>query len=230
MKILYLIPARGGSKGLPGKNTKPLNGIPLINYSIEIARTVADDADICLSTDSAEIKRVAESANLKVPFLRPDALADDKAGMNEVIVHALDFYADKEIIYDAVMLLQPTSPFRKIFHLSDAQEIYQQNAGVEMVVSVGVSHHNPYFTLVEEDAAGYLQLVKKAEFQRRQDCPPVYFYNGSIYLINARAIKEKPMSKFTRVRKYVMENRFCVDIDTIEDWEYAEYLIKNNKI
>ena len=230
MKILYLIPARGGSKGLPGKNTKPLNGIPLINYSIEIARTVADDADICLSTDSEEIKRVAESANLKVPFLRPDALADDKAGMNEVIVHALDFYADKEIIYDAVMLLQPTSPFRKIFHLSDAQEIYQQNAGVEMVVSVGVSHHNPYFTLVEEDAAGYLQLVKKAEFQRRQDCPPVYFYNGSIYLINARAIKEKPMSKFARVRKYVMENRFCVDIDTMEDWDYAEYLVKNNKI
>lgn len=230
MKILYLIPARGGSKGLPGKNTKPLDGIPLINYSIEIARTVADDADICLSTDSEEIKSVAESANLKIPFLRPDALADDKAGMNEVIIHALDFYANKEIIYDAVMLLQPTSPFRKIFHLSDAQEIYQQNAGVEMVVSVGVSHHNPYFTLVEEDAAGYLQLVKKAEFQRRQDCPPVYFYNGSIYLINARAIKEKPMSKFTQVRKYVMENRFCIDIDTIEDWEYAEYLIKNNKI
>lgn len=230
MKILYLIPARGDSKGLPGKNTKPLDGIPLINYSIEIARTVADDADICLSTDSEEIKSVAESANLKIPFLRPDALADDKAGMNEVIIHALDFYANKEIIYDAVMLLQPTSPFRKIFHLSDAQEIYQQNAGVEMVVSVGVSHHNPYFTLVEEDAAGYLQLVKKAEFQRRQDCPPVYFYNGSIYLINARAIKEKPMSKFTQVRKYVMENRFCIDIDTIEDWEYAEYLIKNNKI
>ncbi|CAN5243284.1 acylneuraminate cytidylyltransferase family protein [soil metagenome] len=231
MKILYLIPARGGSKGLLGKNIKPLDEIPLVNYSIEAARTVASDKDICVSTDSEEIKKIAESANLKVPFLRPDALADDKAGMSGVIVHALDFYNEnKNIKYDAVMLLQPTSPFRKTFHLSDVREIYQENPDVEMIVSVGISHHNPYFSLVEENSAGYLELVKKADFQIRQDCPAVYFYNGSIYLINARAIKNKSSGEFTKVKKYVMDDKYCVDIDTIADWEFAEYLVKNNKL
>ena len=116
---MYLIPARGGSKGIPHKNIKLLNGKPLIQYSIEIARKLAEDDDICLSTDDEEIKAVAEKLGLKVPFLRPDYLASDTATTSDVIVHALDFYEKQGRHYDVVVLLQPTSPLRTVQNVKD---------------------------------------------------------------------------------------------------------------
>ena len=111
--ILYVIPARGGSKGIPGKNIKPLAGRPLISYTIEVAKQVATDiSDICLSTDDLRIIAVAEAEGLKVPFVRPAHLATDTCGTYEVLIHALDFYKSIGREYDTLVLLQPTSPFR----------------------------------------------------------------------------------------------------------------------
>ena len=112
MKLLYLIPARGGSKGIPRKNIKELSGKPLIAYSIDVARQLTDDCNICISTDDDEIMQVVTSYGLTVPFKRPDFLATDSVGTYEVILHAIDFYENLGVNYDAVVLLQPTSPLR----------------------------------------------------------------------------------------------------------------------
>ena len=106
MKTLYLIPARGGSKGIPHKNIRPLCGLPLIGYSINVAREFADDRDICLSTDDPEIAETARKMGLDVPFMRPDSLATDKSGSYEVMLHALDFYHNRGVDYDRLVLLQ----------------------------------------------------------------------------------------------------------------------------
>ena len=107
MRYLAIIPARGGSKGIPKKNIKLLNGKPLINYTIEAARNAFDDIDICISTDSIEIKEIVEKSNLKVPFLRPSELACDTAGTHEVLMHAINYYENLGKTYDVLVLLQP---------------------------------------------------------------------------------------------------------------------------
>ena len=124
MKTLYLIPARGGSKGIPHKNIRPLCGLPLIGYSINVAREFADDCDICLSTDDPEIAETARKMGLDVPFMRPDSLATDKSGSYEVMLHALDFYHNRGVDYDRLVLLQPTSPMRTADDVRRALELY----------------------------------------------------------------------------------------------------------
>ena len=155
MKALYLIPARGGSKGIPHKNIKLLNGKPLIQYSIEIARQLADDCDICVSTDDIEIKRIAEELGLKVPFLRPDYLASDTAGTSDVIVHALDFYAEQGKAYDVVVLLQPTSPLRTVQNVKDCLSMYTPD--YDMVTTVKESSVSA--VLCRENTNGYIEKV-----------------------------------------------------------------------
>ena len=116
MKILYIIPARGGSKGIPHKNIKPLNGKPLIYYTIDVARQLTSDENICVSSDDAEIIQAVEDYGLKVPFKRPDHLSTDTATTNDVLLHALNFYQSKGINYEVIILLQPTSPLRTVQH------------------------------------------------------------------------------------------------------------------
>ncbi len=228
MKILYLIPARGGSKGIPHKNIKSLNGKPLILYTVEVARRLAGDADICVSTDDDEIIRVVEQAGLKVPFKRPDELATDTSGSYEVILHALDFYAQKGVKYDVVVLLQPTSPFRTAEHVKEAIELYKPS--LDMVVSVCEAAANPYYTLFEENEKGYLARSKTGNFVCRQDCPKVYEYNGAIYVMNVRSLREKALAAFTNIKKYVMPRELSIDLDTPLDWKFAEFLIQEKEI
>jgi CMP-N,N'-diacetyllegionaminic acid synthase len=227
-KILVVITARGGSKGLPGKNIKPLCGKPLLHYTIDAARAIADDRDICLSSDSEEIIRSAIDYGLKVPFVRPAELASDIAGSYEVLLHAIDFYRQAGHQYETLVLLQPTSPFRTGRHIEKALELY--TSAIDMVVSVNESVENPYYTLVEEDENGFVVKVKDAGFTRRQDCPKVYAYNGAIYIINIRVLLQKKMSAFSRVIKYTMSRTDSVDIDTPLDWAWAEFLIEKGFI
>jgi N-acylneuraminate cytidylyltransferase len=224
MEILYLIPARGGSKGIPGKNIKLLNGKPLIGYTLDFAKKVAPVGNIYLSTDSQEIIRVAETYGIKAPFVRPASLASDTAGMNEVILHAIQhFEAAQRKTVDAVMLLQPTAPFRRATHYSEVLALYKES--IDMVVSVLESPYNPYYTLFEEDESGFLSKSKKANFERRQDIPKVYAYNGSIYLFNADKVKQQPLHTLERVVKYVMDDMHSVDIDNYLDWILAEAIL-----
>jgi N-acylneuraminate cytidylyltransferase len=223
--MLVVIPARGGSKGIPGKNTKLLAGRPLIAYAIDCARAVAEEIDICLSTDAPEIKQVAESEGLYVPFLRPDHLAEDTSGTYEVLLHALDYYAAAGQEYDDLLLLQPTSPLRRPEHVREAVVAYRDKKP-EMLVSVKESSANPYYTLFEENTEGYLRKSKEADFIRRQDCPPAYEYNGAIYVINVKALREKPLYKMKQVLKFVMDARSSLDLDTLEDWAYLKFLLR----
>ncbi len=221
---LVVIPARGGSKGIPGKNTKPLGGRPLIHYSIDYARQFVPDEQICVSTDHPDIVRVTEDYGVKVNFVRPDVLASDTSGTFEVLVHALAHHLPGRH-WDRLVLLQPTSPFRIRKHLEEMVPLL--DATTDMVVSVNVSKNNPYFNLFEENGNGLLELSKKTEgITRRQDAPEVYAYNGSIYLMNTGVFSRYTgFAAFKAVRKYVMASEFSVDLDTPADWDYAEYLL-----
>lgn len=229
MNTLVIIPARGGSKGIPGKNIKPLNGKPLIYYTIDAARCVTDDMHICVSTDDNRIIKTVESYGLKVPFKRPDFLATDTASTYDVLLHALNFYEEKGEHFDAVILLQATSPFRTGEHLQAALARYTKD--IDMVVSVKETDSNPYYVCFEEDMYGMLQISKgDGHYTRRQDCPPVYEYNGAIYIINPESLKMKPLNKFSKRRKYVMDRKSSLDLDNMFDWKLAEIIVNENSL
>lgn len=229
MKVLVVIPARGGSKGIPHKNIKPLNGKPLICYSIDVARQFTSDENICVTTDDYEIIKVVEDYRLNVPFKRPDYLATDACGSNEVIQHAYQFYEQMGIHYDAVLLLQPTSPFRKVEFLKEAVALYDDS--IDMVTSVKLSSCNPYYDGFEEDAEGLLKISKgDGTIERRQDAPSVWQQNGSIYVINPKSLMTKGLAHFTRIRKYAMPELYSVDIDNPFDWKIAELLINEKML
>lgn len=223
MKALVIIPARSGSRGIPGKNIKLLGDKPLIQYSIDAALKVFNKEDILVSTDSKEIKVIAENCGLNVPFLRPDELATDFTSSQDVILHAIDYTQQRGQNYDTVVLLQPTSPFRNAQHIEEAIKLYDKR--LEMVVSVKVSDHNPYYTLYEESDNGFLTQSKKAKFTRRQDCPNVYAYNGAIYVMRIDALKTKSIAEFDKVKKYEMSELHSIDLDTPLDWDLAEIVL-----
>lgn len=231
MKSLYLVPARGGSKGIPGKNIKPLNGKPLIYYTIEFARQFVNDEDICVSTDSDDIISVTNAIGLNVPFKRPDHLATDTSSSFDVILHSLQYYKEfgfKE--YDIVILLQPTSPLREKWHLEQALSLFATNS--DMVVSVYESGFNPYYNLYEINSQGFLELSKKTTtpHTRRQDIPEVYAYNGSMYIINVKSLYQyKSLDEFPRIRHYKMDKKYSIDLDTLSDWQYCEFLLRDKK-
>lgn len=222
-KPLIVIPARGGSKGVPGKNIKPLGGKPLIYYTIEAARKVYPDEQIIVSTDSEEIKACVEKTGLQVPFLRPAELASDSAGTYEVLLHALDYAASVEYFPDTLILLQATTPFRTAEHIREAITLYDEET--EMVVSVKETKSNPYYVLREENEQGWLEKSKKGTFTRRQDCPKVYEVNGGIYIMRVNTLKKLPPSQFQKIRKYVMDEISSHDIDSLLDWEVGEVIV-----
>lgn len=227
MKFLVVIPARGGSKGIPHKNIKPLGGKPLIYYSIDVARQFTTDENICVTTDDELIISVVEQYGLKVPFVRPAELATDTCGSSEVILHAYQFFADKGIQYDAIVLLQPTSPFRKVDFIKEAVALYDDS--IDMVTSVRPATCNPYYDGFEENEDGLLQISKgEGTIARRQEAPQVWQQNGSIFVINPKSLIEKGMSGFTKIKKYSMPEAYSADLDTMLDWKMAEFIIKEN--
>lgn len=226
MKPLVIIPARGGSKGIPDKNIKLLSGKPLIHYTIEAALEIFPKERIIISTDSLKIKECAEQLDIEVPFLRPDHLATDTSTSYDVILHSMDFAIKNHIEFDTVILLQPTSPFRKSKHIKEAISLFSSD--IDMIVSVTESDENPYYSLFEETNAGYLIKSKEGNFTRRQDCPLVYKYNGAIYIINAESLKKSSLNQFKFIRKYVMKKIESIDLDTELDWLLAEIIAQKN--
>lgn len=224
MKPLVIIPARGGSIGVPRKNIKLLNGKPLIQYTIDAARSVFSSDIMCVSTEDAEIKRVVEDLGLAVPFLRPAELATDTCGTRDVILHALSYYDEIGYETDVIVLLQVTSPFREAKHIKEAMSLYDETC--DMVVSVKETKSNPYFVLMEEDENGWLQKSKPSSFVRRQDCPKVYEVNGAIYVMKRESLESYPNLSFPRVKKYVMDSLVSHDIDSMLDWELAELIVE----
>ena len=221
--ILFLITARGGSKGLPGKNIKLLDGKPLIQYTIEAARELASDKDIVVSTDSQEIISVVEQTGLKVPFVRPTNLSTDNAGHYEVIIHAIEELESQGQLYELVVLLQPTSPFRKGDHIKEALNLFDNSC--DMVVSVKQPEDSPFYNQFMENEKGFLVPCLKRAGNRRQDCPPIYTYNGSTYIMRVADIKKVHMHNLKSIRKHLMPEINSIQIDTVIDWLVAEAII-----
>lgn len=228
-KILVVIPARGGSKGIPHKNIKELGGKPLICYSIDVARQLTSDENICVTTDDDAIMKAVEDYGLKVPFKRPDYLATDTCGSNEVLQHAYQFYRDKGMQYDIIVLLQPTSPFRRIEDVLGAIDLYDNS--LDMIVTVKETASNPYYNCYEEDSNGYLVVSKgDGKLTRRQDAPPAFEWNGAVYVINPVRLMEVGLADLIKVKKYVMDDLHSIDLDTLFDWKVAELVLKENLI
>ncbi len=222
-KILVVIPARGGSKGIPLKNIKPLGEKPLIYYSIDIAREITSDDNICVSTDSEKIIEVVNKYGLEVPFIRPKNLATDSATTNDVILHAINFYETLGRSYDIILLLQPTSPFRNKQQIKEALSLFSED--FDMVVSVKQSH--AVSTLCVENDRGFLEVCFNKEHLGRQDFEKYYEYNGAIYILNVNKFKEKGFTGLTKKKKYIMDQITSLDIDTYLDWIIAECIIRN---
>lgn len=210
---------------MPGKNIKLLSGKPLIQYTIDAAREIFQDNLILVSTDDSNIKLSVESLGLTVPFIRPSELATDEASTQDVLLHALKFSEESGYFPDVIILLQPTSPFRKSKHIQEALNLYKPV--LDMVVSVKETASNPYFVLFEENQSGYLVKSKNGNFLRRQDCPKVWEYNGAIYVINVSSLRSKAINNFEKVVKYEMSEMDSVDIDNEFDWMLCETIMKS---
>ena len=229
MRPLVIIPARGGSKGIPHKNIKELEGKPLICYTIDAARKFTTDDNICVSTDDDAIIKVVEAYGLRIPFKRPGYLATDNAGTNGVLLHALDFYERKGNQYDMVVLLQVTSPFRRAEDVIEAVKHYDDS--IDMVTSVMPAKCNPYYDGFEDDADGLLVISKgDGSIERRQDAPRVWQQNGAVYVINPLQLKAKGLAGMTKIRKYVMDEIHSVDLDNMLDWKIAEIMLKDKLV
>lgn len=230
MKTLFLITARGGSKGIPGKNIKVLGGKPLITYSIDIARQFTTDDCICVSTDSDEIIETVENCGLKIPFKRPAELATDTASSYDVIMHAINWYKNKNIYFDNVLLLQPTSPFRLTSHIKDALSLY--DAQTDMVVSVKKVKSNISATYFRDTENGTISKVFNTNdnLNRRQDSETVYEINGSVYVMNVASLEKSLISNFKTVKKIVMDDVHSVDIDEAIDWDWAEFILEKKLV
>ncbi len=221
---LFIITARGGSKGIPGKNVKPLNGKPLLYYSIDIARHFAKDECICLSTDSEEIIKAANAYGLNVPFVRPAELSGDLAGTYEVLLHALNYYDSKGIKFSKMVLLQPTSPFRKTKDVEECLALMKEN--VEMVVSVKKPKSNPMAVLFKVEKGKINKLIDNDSGLRRQDANAVVELNGAVYVYDVQALRKAKPSEFRNIAYYVMDEISSVDLDEPFDWQLAEFMIE----
>jgi CMP-N,N'-diacetyllegionaminic acid synthase len=227
-ELLFVIPARGGSKGIPGKNYKLLNGKPLIHYSIDLARKFVPDQQICVTSDDENILQSARSIGLVPPFTRPAELATDISGTYETLLHAVSFYKNQGYAFSTLILLQPTSPFRRPDQLQQMLGMY--NSQIDMLVSVRKCKDTPYYNIFEEDQEGFLTLSKNSSYNTRQECPPVYTYNGAFYIINIDSLIKTPLNKFTRIKKYLMDDLSSTDLDTILEWKWAEFLLKEKLV
>lgn len=221
-KILALIPARGGSKGIPGKNTRELAGKPLIAYTIEAARSCACLDDVLVSTDSEEIAGVAEKFGAWVPFLRPEELAGDRSKTIDAVIYTLERLAKEGKEYDYVVLLQPTSPLRTSEDVEGAVRLALETG--KDVVAVSEVADSPILVRTCDNAGNLTPLLPGGSTIRRQDMPDYYRVNGSIYVNRVRSLTGDSSLNDNPVG-YIMPRERSVDIDESVDFAVAEYFL-----
>ena len=227
MRILALIPARGGSKRLPGKNIRMLGDKPLIVWSIDAAKGIPEICDILVSTDSSEIAEICKESGVLVPWLRPAELATDTASSVDVALHALDWYEAKHGTVDGLLLLQPTSPFRTKETICKGITLFEQYAN-NSVVGISPTHEHPMWTLKIEGEL-LVPFMPGAGLQTRsQDLPPAFVVNGIIYLISPKELRNKKSFITSNVTPLFVESpREIIDIDTMLNFEFAKFLNAN---
>ena len=233
MNLLITICARAGSKGIPGKNTKLLNGISLIEYTIKIAIKFAEkfDAKIAISTDDENIKNIAMLFGIGTSYIRPAHLGTDNAGKVETIFDILN-YEEKNSNYqfDYLLDLDVTSPLRTLEDLQAGFNIILNNKEILNLFSVNNANKNPYFNMVEQKDNGYFGLVKEANFLTRQSANKVFELNASFYFYK-RDFFNIPNAKVINDRSYIyLMPHICFDLDHLIDFDFMEYLMINDKL
>ncbi len=224
-KILALITARGGSKGIPGKNIKNLGGKPLISWTIEVAKSSKYLDRLILSSDSSEIIDVALSCGCEVPFVRPSELATDQSSSIDVVLHAINSLDTK---YDYILLLQPTSPFRKSSDIDGIIEYVIDN-NLELAISVSKVKKHPAY-LYKISGKKLIPYIDVTHQLRRQDMPSTYEHNGALYFSSTEYILKEKTYNNPLASPYEMVGKVNIDIDDVDDWEYAEFLINRGMI
>lgn len=232
-KILITICARGGSKGIPGKNIKKVGDRPLLDYTASIALRYATEsgADVVLSTDSDEILEVGRRSGLPTDYRRPARLADDVCGKPEAIRDAMLWSeAQSGTIYDMVIDLDVTSPIRTLGDIRRCVEILEADPDALTLFSVNPCSRNPYFNMVQEGTDGYYNVVLGGRYTTRQSAPKVYDMNASIYVYRREALMaEPPRAVTSRSLVYVMDH-ICFDLDEPADYDYLAFLVETRRI
>ena len=226
--ILGLIPARGGSKGLPRKNIKPLLGKPLIAWTIEQALASKYLDKVIVSTDDKEIADISKKYGAEIPFMRPRELAEDNAKGIDVVLHAINWIKEnnKQKHYDLIMLLQPTSPLRKSDDIDKAIELLFLKETQAIVSVCEVDHHPLWANTLSEDGCMKDFIRKEIMNKNRQELPKFYRLNGAIYLAYCNYIKEQKGFFGKKTFTYIMPRERSIDIDSEIDFKMAELIIK----
>jgi CMP-N-acetylneuraminic acid synthetase len=219
MRILALIPARGGSKRLPGKNIKLLGGKPLINWTIDIAKEISEISEILVSTDDPEIALIAKEAGASVPWLRPEALSTDLSTSVDVAIHALDWYEGKNGTIDGLLLLQPTSPFRTQTTINRGIELFKSN-DYRSVVGVTPVQEHPMRTFKIKNGRIVPYIENYGYGVSTQELDPALVINGGFYLISPEGLREnKSFLDLESIPLIVNSPQEALDIDT--QWEFS---------
>jgi CMP-N-acetylneuraminic acid synthetase len=229
MKIIALICARGRSKGLPGKNLRPLAGRPLVTRAIDQARAVRRIERVIVSTDSNEIATVAREAGAEVPFVRPAELALDRSPEWLVWRHALKFLKESDGVYpDALIVVPTTAPLRDVADLERCLDEFEKGE-TDMVITVTDAHRSPYFNMVKVLPDGTLKLVipPPSSITRRQDCPLVYDMTTVAYVARPEFVMIRNGVFEGTVRHVHIPAERALDIDTALDFRIAECLIRS---
>lgn len=231
--ILVTVCARGGSKGIPGKNIKEVGGRPLLSYTADLVVAVARKlgADLGFSTDSDAILKVGIDNGLPGDYVRPESLGDDVVGKPHVIKDLMLFYERKYgKVYDYVIDLDVTSPIRSIDDVLACVDLMEKSPEALTVFSVNPCGRNPYFNMVEKKDSGFYGLVKQHDTTTRQSAPKVYDINGSIYVYARKALDcDNPRAVTSKTLVYVMEH-LCFDLDEPADYDYLAYLLDTGRL
>ncbi len=225
-KILALIPARGGSKGIPGKNIKNFNGKPLIAWTIEEAKKSKYLDKIVVSTDSGAIADIAVKYGAEAPFIRPGGLASDNANMMDVVLHCINFFQDTGDNYDIIVLLQPTSPLRRADDIDGAIEFFiEKNANA--VLGVVACDHPPQLAgILPKDLSMNNFVQGNSGNKNRQELRAYYRVNGALYLADIDFILRKRDWYGAKTFAYIMKKERSADIDDLFDFMLAEFVMK----
>jgi CMP-N-acetylneuraminic acid synthetase len=225
-KILAIIPARGGSKGIKDKNIKPLNGKPLIYYSIHESLESNIIQEVMVNTDSEKIASISKKYGANIPFLRSKELATDEASSVDVIEDTLNYYEQRNISFDYFILLQPTSPLRTREDIIRAFEILEQK-NAKSIVSVCEAEHSPLLMNKMDNDLSMKDFLKKENDKRRQDFDKYYRLNGAIYISEVKNFLETKNFYGEGSYAYIMPNNRSVDIDNEIDLKLAEIIMRD---
>lgn len=231
MRIIAFIFARGGSKGLPDKNIKMLNGKPLIAWSIEHAKSVKRVDRVIVSTDSEKIARIAREYGAEVPFMRPAELATDDSPEWLSWQHGLKYLENTDgCLPDLMLSIPTTAPLRNVNDIDKVIDEYKKS-DTDIVIVVTESHRNPFFNIVKEGVDGYINLLGSGDevISRRQDCPKTYDITTIAYALRPSFVLNKNSIFEGRVRQVIVPKERSIDIDTLLDFEIAEHMIKKNE-